>query len=222
MAHQKTTEIYTIGHSTRDYESFLAIVKKAKISAIADVRSSPLSHQFPHFDREVLRDELRRDGIAYVFLGQELGGRPAKKQLYCDGVADYEKMAAEQSFSKGIERVLEGAKKYTIALMCSEYNPLDCHRCLLVGRALSERGVEVQHILSEEKTISQQEVESQLVQQCGHGGEDFFAKGDERRAQAYRERSMQVSYRDPKQIKSSLTTTGAKLDRSSNNRIHKI
>jgi uncharacterized protein (DUF488 family) len=220
MAHQMATEVLTIGHSSRDYESFLSILKSENVSAIADVRSSPQSQQFPHFDRDVLKDDLRRDGISYVFLGEELGGRPTKKQLYCDGVADYERMAAEQSFQKGIDRVVEGASRYRIALMCSEYSPLDCHRCLLVGRALLKRGVEVRHILSEGRTVSQQAIEKELIEQCGHGGEDFFARGDERLAQAYRERSRQVSYRRPKDKSS--TTTGAKLDRSINNRIHKI
>ena len=155
-----------------------------------------------------------------MFLGEELGGRPTKKKLYLDGVADYERMATDRNFQNGIDRVVEGAKRYRIALMCSEYDPLDCHRCLLVGRALAKRGIEVRHILSKGKMVSQREIEARLIQQCGHGGEDFFAKGDERLAQAYRERSRQVSYRKPKDISS--TTTGAKLDRNLNNRVYKV
>ena len=75
----------------------------------------------------------------YVFLGKELGGRPNKRRFYCDGVADYKKMAQASEFKKGLDRVIEGAKKYRIALMCSERDPSDCHRCLLVGRALATR-----------------------------------------------------------------------------------
>lgn len=220
MTDQRTTEVLTIGHSTRDYDSFLSILKEAEVSAIADVRSSPMSQQFPHFDREVLQERLRGEGISYVFLGDQLGGRPTKKQLYLDGAADYERMAAEKNFKTGIDRVIDGANRFRIALMCSEYNPLDCHRCLLVGRELSKRGIEVRHLLSKGKTISQREIEARLIEQCGHGGEDLFAKGDERLAQAYRERSRQVSYRKPKDA--SPTATGAKLDRSFNNRIYKV
>jgi hypothetical protein len=129
--------------------------------------------------------------------GDELGGRPRDRKFYCDGAVDYEKVATGESFKKGLDRVLNGAKKYRIALMCSENNPLDCHRCLLVGRALSEHGVEVRHIIAGGKMISQQEVEDLLIKECGHGGDDMFAKGSERLAEAYRARSRKVSFRSP-------------------------
>ena len=108
--------------------------------AVADVRSSPYSRHSPHFSRDELRAELRSEGISYVFLGNELGGRPKDRRFYCEGVADYEKMAQTPEFKTGLDRVIEGARKYRIALMCSEHDPLDCHRCLLVGRALAQRG----------------------------------------------------------------------------------
>lgn len=200
-----TIEVLTIGHSTRDYESFLALLRQANVSAVADVRTSPRSRHFPQFNRESLKEDLRLDGIAYVFLGDELGGRPNKRELYCDGVADYEKMATDENFAKGIKRILKGAKQYRIALMCSEHNPLDCHRCLLVGRALSDRGVEVRHILSEDRIVSQHQIEEQLIKECGHGGDDMFAKGRERLADAYRERSRQVSFREPTNEQQSTT-----------------
>ena len=191
------TEVLTIGHSTLDYESFLALLRQAKVTAIADVRSSPQSRHFPHFDRDSLKDELRSDGIAYVFLGAELGGRPRKPEFFCEGIADYEKMATAENFRSALERVIRGAETHRIALMCSEHNPLDCHRCLLVGRALSESGVSVRHILSSGRQISQAEIEEQLIKECGHGGDDMFAKGRARIADAYRERARQVSYRKP-------------------------
>jgi uncharacterized protein (DUF488 family) len=181
-----TIEVLTIGHSTLEYERFLALLRNAGVSAIADVRSAPYSRHFPHFSRENLKEELRRDGIAYVFLGAELGGRPGSPEFYCDGAADYEKMADEKNFKSGIDRVLSGAERYRIALMCSEHNPLDCHRCLLVGRALAERGVVVSHILSNGKTIPHPQIEEQLIKECGHGGKDFFAQGKDRLADAYR------------------------------------
>jgi hypothetical protein len=106
-------------------------------------------------------------------------------------------MATDDNFKKGIDRVLNGAKQYRIALMCSEGNPLDCHRCLLVGRTLSERGADVRHIVASKKIISQQEIEEQLIRECGHGGDDMFAKGEQRLAEAYRERSRLVSFRSP-------------------------
>ncbi len=193
-----TLEVLTIGHSTLDYESFLTLLREAKITAVADVRSTPYSRN-EEFNRDVLKKELASDGISYVFLGAELGGRPENADFYCEGVADYEKMASDEKFKSGIKRVVEGAEKYRIALMCSEHNPLDCHRCLLVGRSLFKSGVSVRHIVSNGRQILQSELEEQLVRECGHGLDDMFAKGRTRIADAYRERARQVSYRKPNQ-----------------------
>jgi uncharacterized protein (DUF488 family) len=100
----------------------------------------PFGPHYPHFNRDDLREELPSNGISYVFLGKELGGRPSEHGFYREGVADYEEMAQAPEFNKGLDRVIEGAKVHLIALMCSERDPLDCHRCLLVGRALAKRG----------------------------------------------------------------------------------
>ncbi|MBP2160281.1 MULTISPECIES: DUF488 family protein [Asticcacaulis] len=187
-------EILTIGHSTLSYEHFLELLRKAAVNAIADVRSSPFSKHFPHFNRHSLRTELRRDNIAYVFLGDELGGRPKDNRFFCEGVADYEKMAKTEEFAWGLDRVIEGAKKYRIAMMCSEHNPLDCHRCLLVGRALHERKVSVRHILGNGRTVDQSEIEARLMEISGKSHQDFFEPAEKRLSAAYRDRAMKVAF----------------------------
>lgn len=187
-------EVLTIGHSTQSYEDFLKKLRSARVTAVADVRSSPFSRHFPHFNRDVLKEELRMDNIAYVFLGDELGGRPKDKQFFCDGVADYEKMAQTDTFAKGLGRVLEGSQKYRIALMCSEHDPLDCHRCLLVGRALSEKGVSVGHILGNGRRVSHGQIEARLLELADRSDEDFFKTPQERLDEAYRDRAMKVAY----------------------------
>lgn len=190
-------EVFTIGHSTHSWERFIALVRKANITAIADVRTSPYSRHYPHFNRDDLREELRLDGVSYVFLGRELGGRPSERKFYCEGVADYEKMARSSEFSKGLDRVIEGAKNYRIALLCSERDPLDCHRCLLVGRALVQRGVRVSHILDSGEVVSQAEVEDKLLELAGRDTDDFFAPRTERLTTAYRERARKVAFAEP-------------------------
>jgi uncharacterized protein (DUF488 family) len=124
-----------------------------------------------------------------VFLGKELGGRPSERGFYRDGVADYEKMAQAPKFCKGLDRVIEGAKKHLIALMCSERDPLDCHRCLLVSRALAQREVRVNHILDDGCVVRHDEIEDRSLEISGHNTEDFFAPRSERLATAYRERA---------------------------------
>jgi len=187
-------EVLTIGHSTHAFDRFLALLRHAGATTIADVRTSPFSRRCPHFNRDALSERLRLEGISYVFLGNELGGRPADPGLYCEGVADYEKMAATASFGQGLDRVVEGASTHRIALMCAERDPLDCHRCLLVARALAERGVGVRHILSDGAVAPHAEIEERLLQLCGHGAHDLFATRAERLASAYRDRARKVAY----------------------------
>lgn len=190
-------EVLTVGHSTLSWEHFLALLRIANVTAIADVRTLPFSRHYPHFNREELHHELLSNGISYVFLGKELGGRPSENRYYFNGIADYEKMAQTSEFNKGLDRVVEGAKKHRIALMCSERKPLECHRCLLVGRALAERGVRVSHILGDGRIVSHSEIEDMLLDVSGRGNDDLFASRAERLATAYREQARKVAFNEP-------------------------
>jgi uncharacterized protein (DUF488 family) len=198
MVQSEPLTVLTIGHSTHPYERFLDLLRMAGVTAVADVRTAPYSRHFSQFNSDALKGELGLDGIAYSFLGKELGGRPKGPQFYCDGVADYEKMATTEEFQKGLDRVVEGAKKYRIALMCSEHDPLDCHRCLLVGRALAKRGVDVKHILPDNAIIEHAQIEDRLLKISGRENDDMFVPREERLATAYRERARKVAFSEPK------------------------
>ena len=193
----KDLTVFTIGHSTHSYEHFLSLLRASGIMAIADVRTTPFSRHFSHFNEGALRSELKLDGISYVFLGKELGGRPSGRSFYCDGVADYEKMAKTQMFASGIRRVIEGAKKFRIALMCSEHDPLDCHRCLLVGRSLREEGVKLIHILGDSSLVSHEAIEEKLLNLAGRSSDDLLMTASERLSAAYRDRSLKVAFVEP-------------------------
>lgn len=188
------TLVWTVGHSTHSYERLLGLLLTAGATAVADVRTSPFSRHFPQFNKNALKDALRTDGIVYSFLGKELGGRPTGRQFYFEGVADYERMARSPDFAEGLRRVLEGAQKYRIALMCSEHDPLDCHRCLLVGRALAERGVGVKHILANSTIVDHRDIEARLLNSEGRENTDLFISPVERLAEAYRKRARKVAY----------------------------
>lgn len=186
-------EILSIGHSTLSYAELLARLQRAGVTAIADVRSTPYSRIFPQFSRETLRAALTADEIAYVFLGKELGGRPNDRKCYTGGIADYEKMAHSPNFSNGLDRLEQGARQYRIAMMCSERNPLDCHRCLLVGRALVARGHGVRHLI-DEAGLTQGEIEATLLSLADKAEDDMFASRAERLDDAYRSRARKVAY----------------------------
>ncbi len=192
-----SAELLTIGHSNHSPERFIELLHGAGVTAVADVRSAPYSRHAPQFNRDRLRDDLDRAGIAYVFLGRELGGRPAEREFYADGVADYEKMAQAPAFVAGLERVIVGAQSHRVALMCSERDPLTCHRCLLVGRALAERGARVSHILDSGERVSHTAIEDELLARTGRAGDDLFAPRAERLAAAYREHTRKVAFSQP-------------------------
>ena len=127
-------------------ERFVKLLVLHGVEAVADVRSTPYSRWQPQFNKEPLYSALKDNGVAYVFLGKELGARSKDPECYEDGVVQYRKLADSALFRSGIERLLDGSKQMTVALMCAEKDPLDCHRTILVARELVERSCEVKHI----------------------------------------------------------------------------
>jgi len=140
-------EIYTIGHSNHPIEKFLSLLTQHSIRIVVDARSYPYSKYVPHFDRELLSSSLESHGIRYIYMGDELGGRPPETEYYdAEGRVLYFRVAASDRFKGGISRLLKGSGEFRIAVLCSEEDPNTCHRRLLIARVLTENGVSVQHI----------------------------------------------------------------------------
>lgn len=140
--------IWTVGHSNHPFESFQRLLESQQIEVVVDVRSYPYSRFAPQFNRDQLAPALEATGTDYYFQGEALGGRPDEEGHYdSEGHALYGAMAKQQAFRDAIDRLLSGAAKRRIALLCSEGRPADCHRRLLVGRVLAGRGAELRHIL---------------------------------------------------------------------------
>ena len=188
-------DLFSIGHSNIAAERFIAMLREAGADAIADVRSTPFSRRFPWFSGKSLAATLAHHGMTYLAYGDALGGRPRDVALYRDGVADYEAMAQRPEFQMGLDRLLADAARARVCLMCAEREPLDCHRCLLVGRSLAERGLAVGHILHDGTTEPHRATEQRLLALFGED-HDLFATGqNERLAAAYRRRAHAVGYR---------------------------
>lgn len=176
-------ELFSLGHSNHAIERFLSLLRTAGVTAVADVRSKPYSRYAPQYSSGSLKARLKDEGLAYVFLGKELGGRPEKPEFYRDGMADYEAMAREDSFHQGLERLITGMQTHRIAMMCAEQHPLDCHRCRLVGRVLLRRGIDTRHILPDGTQLTQGEIEARLLHAAGQN--DLFADQEMLLSQAY-------------------------------------
>jgi len=139
--------LYTIGHSTHPLDRFVELLNVHGIGAVCDVRSSPYSRYNPQFNRETVQAELKKHGMAYVYLGKELGPRSDDPGCYENGKVQYDRLAKTELFREGIKRVKEGMKTYRIALMCAEKDPVMCHRTILVCRPLSGASIRIAHIL---------------------------------------------------------------------------
>lgn len=139
--------VFTIGHSNHSAEKFVGLLKGHGIEVVADVRSQPYSRHAPHFSARDIEDMLLENGIERLFLGFELGGRPTGEEFYdADGRVDYAQIERSRPFLDGIQRLERGIREHRIALLCSEEDPIGCHRRLLVGRVLGERGIAIRHI----------------------------------------------------------------------------
>lgn len=187
-------KLYTIGHSTQELESFLKLLRQHRIEAIADVRSGPYSQRFPWFNRERLKDALEQNGIKYVFLGQEFGARRDEPCCYINNRADYELIAQSEMFQKGLERLKQGLESMTVALMCAEKDPLDCHRTVLVARH-AQQLTEVEHILIEGSIETHAELEARMFDKMGMTADDLFLSQEEQLAMAYKRRGEEIAYR---------------------------
>lgn len=186
--------VFSIGHSTHPFEGFVRLLESSAITAIADVRSSPFSGRSPQYNRRELQALLAGESIAYRFFGKALGGRPKDPKLYIRGTADYEAMAQTEAFKDGIDKLVKGSSKHRLALMCSEQDPIECHRCLLVGRALFERGVPMIHVLPDGTVQAQHDIEERLLDLNRQLNHDFFSPRQEMLKTAYRDQGMRVAF----------------------------
>ena len=159
--------LYTIGHSNHPIERFLELLKSHRIDLVADVRSQPYSKYCPHFSKAFLQEMLRKAGVKYMFLGRELGGQPDDNRFYDEkGHALYWKIAETEEFGGGLEKLRKESIKHKVALLCSEENPSQCHRRLLITHVLFDAGVPVHHIRGDGRLESEQEIQEEEKTSC--------------------------------------------------------
>lgn len=132
----------SVGHGSRSREEMAALLKARGITCVADVRRFPSSRRHPHFAAAALRRWLGEDGIAYVELGETLGGFRT---------GGYEAWTRTPTFAQGLVRLEELARQALaegglVAFMCSERLPWRCHR-RFIGRELQRRGWDVVHVI---------------------------------------------------------------------------
>jgi len=205
-------KLYSIGHSSQTQEEFLALLMQHGINCIVDVRSVPASKYTPQFNQETLKWFLKSHDIQYLHFGDEFGARRTDC-LDEHGQVNFERAVKTPNFQQGVIRLMTGLKKgYRIALMCSEADPLECHRFSMVSRYFYDQGVDVQHILKDGILASHASLEKEMINQFLHSRKYHLPEIDllfgsyseeEQRKDAYRLKNKEIGYKPELQLEES-------------------
>jgi uncharacterized protein (DUF488 family) len=166
-------ELYTVGHSNHAIEHFLALLRRHGVETVADVRSRPYSRFVPHFGKERLALFLEAQGLGYLFLGQELGGKPPIGEANAPALT-YQVRVAQPEFRQGVDRLLRAVGTNRVALLCRERDPLECHRFHLICRYLRPQGLDIRHILPTGEAERQPATERRLLERTAKGQLGLF------------------------------------------------
>ena len=154
-------QLFSVGHSNQSIEEFYQLLESQRIDCILDVRSMPYSKYTPQFNEEVLRSWLKKQGVLYVPFGKHFGARRSdclKETTFVKkGVKEtksqvnFELGVTTSAFLNGVERLNKALdQNRRVSLMCSEADPLGCHRFSFISRYFYDLGWDVLHIMRDE------------------------------------------------------------------------
>ena len=204
--------LYSVGHSSQSQEEFLELLKRHDVNCIVDVRSLPASKYTPQFNMDPLKWFLKKNDIQYLHFGEEFGARRTDS-LNTEGQVDFEQAVRTIKFKRGVERLMNGLQKgFCISLMCSEANPLECHRFSLVSRYFYDNGLDVQHILKDGELASHESLEKEMIDEYLHSRKPKLADIDQlfgsytaedQRRDAYRLKNKEIGYKPQYELEES-------------------
>jgi uncharacterized protein (DUF488 family) len=159
--------VYTIGHSTHEINIFLELLMKHSITCVIDVRTDPLSVRSPQFNKESLRKSLEEKNIVYLHFPKSFGARHKESSLLDEsGKVDFNKVRQSKDFREGINKLIYCLEKgFSVALMCAEANPLNCHRFGLISYQLVREGIYVKHIMKDGALLDNTQLEEMLIRE---------------------------------------------------------
>lgn len=159
-----TPSIHTIGYGQRSFDELVDLLARFHVDHLIDVRSQPHSRWKPAFNQGALHAALEARGIRYVFMGDQLGGRPRDPSCYRDGKVDHTLIRQRDWFQRGIDRLAAAHEQNRrVAIMCAEQKPQQCHRSLLIAPELIRRDLPVAHIDETGEARSHAEVMHRLT-----------------------------------------------------------
>lgn len=188
--------IYTVGHSNHTPDTFLALLKRHEITAIADVRSVPYSRFVPQFNKDNFSARLQRTGIIYVFLGFQLGAQPNNHDCYNNGKVDFRRLSQKTDFRDGLTRIRKDAAQFNLALLCTEKDPILCHRMVLICRHLRDSNTVIKHILEDGELEDNRDSESRLLKLLHMPQVNLFETSSQIIEEAYDQQSDKIAHHD--------------------------
>ena len=192
--------VYSIGYSGFKNNEFVETLHMYNVNLVVDVRSKPYSQYFPDYNKEIFEKFLKDEHVFYRNYAVEFGARQTNNSYYVQGYMDFELFSQSDSFLNGFDKIEKTlAKGYTPVLMCAEKDPFNCHRAILVSRAFSLAGYHIEHLLPNNETVTQSDIERRLL--------DFYfpkryqlslvdeAKSDDELIiEAYRKRNQEIGF----------------------------
>ena len=157
--------IFTIGYSDFLMDDFIKALKQNNVNVVIDVRSSPYSERYPHYNKGIIENTLRANKIHYRNYANEFGARQNDPSYYNEeGYLDFENFSESEQFQYGVKKICDSVERgYHVVFMCAEKSPIQCHRAIMVSKVFHSKGFDVIHILPNGETITQSQLEEELL-----------------------------------------------------------
>ena len=191
-------KLYTIGYSGFSVDEFIMALKQDLIKAVIDIRSAPYSSYYEQYNKDNIKNSLKKHDIHYLFFGDELGAKPKDKKLYSNNVADFAKITNSAAFTNGCKRVMDGLNQFPVCIMCAEKDPINCHRAILITNSFRKIYPEINilHIHSTSNVEQQESLDQRIMAKYNLEHEDLFMNFEERLNAAYLLREKDIAYND--------------------------
>lgn len=151
--------IYTLGHSRHGIDAFIGLAKQHDVGTIVDVRGQPWSRFNPQFNQDTVAAAVAQAGLTYRWEGERLSGRPKDRRFYdSEGKVDWDALRQWPALADGLDELRALAETSTLALVCAEEDPLQCHRRGLLTGPLIDRGARVLHIRKDGTIESEEDI----------------------------------------------------------------
>jgi len=194
--------LYTIGYSGYTIDDFIDVLKKHGINALVDVRSNPFSSYYSAYNRDILSRSLNSNKIHYRSFASEFGAQQSEHCFFASqGYLDFDLYTTSDMYINGYRKIEEGLKRnHSIALMCAERDPIDCHRSIMVARTYHNNDYTILHLLPNSAPMTQFDIEERLLNKYFPTRDQFSVFTAQRSdieliSESYRKRNADIGYR---------------------------